>query len=484
MHRQSGRYPNNEYYVVIECLPDDQLFSPSQIAKRKFDKNLHPSAFQKMFHAIYQFGIRNGLAIEPDNCVRKPGGKPVLERDKAKLKPGERSAKWLGKTWKSKLYIEDRIAIKKFVATKLLKTLVCIQEEKENKSTMTQTKPSSKPIPITRSSRKLKLWAVALIAAILFTAGAAYNYTFLNQGYGILRADGAKAAYQFFQNRGVSFDNLFGQAWAAFRAGEYKQSEKLAKQVLTSRNLKDRARANYLLGTLKTTSGDFEEAKEYLLAAEAIYDTLQNERSLYRTHLVQAKLYLSVKDLDNANYYTNLASMNETAQSDEYFFYIQSQIAFSEGQYQQALELSLTREKLVGSDQSQMPSVYSDIGFYYGLLGYQDQCLNYTIKAESIASAQEDTNAMMYNNINMCLYLKCTMRDYGQLRESILRYARTKNEVRLMEHVYFVDKFTCPMIRTGNGHPPPPDKTHQAPGAADPIEALHQYIPDQEDEEQ
>jgi len=42
------------------------------------------------------------------------------------------------------------------------------------------------------------------------------------------------------------------------------------------------------------------------------------------------------------------------------------------------------------------------------------------------------------------------------LRLSILTFARENKEVKLMEWIYFIDKFSCPLETVGNGHPPPP----------------------------
>jgi len=221
MHRQSGRYPINEYYVELECLPDNELFTPSEIVRRKYNRKSDHESFLKMFHAIYQFGIRNGLVLNPDNCLRRAGGKPFMENGRAKLVMGERRAKWYGKTWKSKLYIEDRIALKQFVATKLVNVLAQIKENKMDD----HMKPEhadlhelvAQKAEIPKPVHKFALWKVALLVAIVLTAGSIYNYSYLNEGYAVLRKQGPRAAFEYFQNRGESYDNLFGLAWSAYR---------------------------------------------------------------------------------------------------------------------------------------------------------------------------------------------------------------------------------------------------------------------------
>lgn len=461
MHRQSGRHVNKEYYLEIECLPDEQLFSPSEIVKRKYNKRSQGEYYSKMFHAIYQFGVRNGLALKPDNGLRRTGGKQVMENGRAKLKSGERSARWYGKTWKSKLYIEDRLAIERYVQQKLVNTLTRHLEqrqlEEQAKAPVVEVvKPPKKPFS------KWRYLQIAMLAAIVFTAGTVYQYNHLQDGFSVLREEGPRAAMNFFQSRGESYDNLFGTAWAAYISGDYALAESTALRVLKSPSLKDKGRAWYLLGDLKTIAGDFEAAREHLESAHAVFETLGKTKSQYRSRLALAKLCLTQKDVLNASYYANLAANMEHSRGDEYFLYIQSQIAFLNGDYQKALGFSLERETLASGDRSRLAGIYSDIGLYYGLTGNLDQCIVYTINAQSMASAQEDNSSVMYNNVNMCLYLKCSGRDNSQLKETVLTYARNNKDTRLMEHLYFVEKFECPLVQGDNGALPPPDKINSS----------------------
>lgn len=468
MRRQSGRHLNPYYYIEIELLPDDEYFSPSDIVKRKLDKKAEPESYNKMFHCIYQFGFRNGLALFPDNCVRRPNGKPVVQKNgKAKLWPGERSAKWTGKTWKSKLYVDDQEAILDFARSQLVTALQQWLAEKQQIQVMEKEHPVGKK----RSFRlKKSLWVAVFAAAIVLTAGGLYTRDYLKEGYEVLKSDGPKAAFGFFQNRGESYDNLFGKAWAAFRNGEYDHAEALANRVLKSGDDHDRARGSYLLGSLKSQQGNFEDAQEHLQAAEVIYRSLGNAKSLYRTRLVQAKLYLDLKDIDNARYYSNLAGQNPEAKDDDYFNYVQSQIAFLSRDFEMALELALYREKVFAGDHSKLAGIYSDVGLYFGFVGDLDHCLEYTLKAEKQANKVEDSSALMFNSVNMYLYLKCSMKDYHELRLSILEYAQANNDMRLQELVNFIDKFNCPVEQADNGHPPPPDWSspdNQSPTLAD-----------------
>lgn len=451
MHRQAGRHLKTEYYLEIECLPDEKLFSPSEIVRRKHDKKTDHESYTRMFHSIYQFGVRNGLTLFPDNGKRVPGGKLGMKEDgRAMLRKGERSARWYGKTWKSKLYIEDREAIKLYAQNQLVDTLrLCLDQKRREHEVAKKTGR--------RIAMKKGLWVAALVAAIVLTAGSIYNYSYLNEGYSVLRSQGPGAALEYFQNRGESYDNLFGSAWAAFRNGNNQLAEKLALQVQKSQSMKDRARASYLLGILKTNSGEYEKSEDFLLTANAIFETTGNLASQYRTQMSLARLYIAKKDVTNALYYTNLAELYSSSQEDEYFFYLKSQIAFLQNNFEGALSYALKREAFAKEDLSVLLGVYSDIGLYYGLTGYSELCLDYTFKAKRLAEKQDNDLYLMHNNINICLYLKCTMQDYSQLRETILTYARNNKDIKLFEMMYFIDKFQCSLQQSDPGHPPPPD---------------------------
>jgi tetratricopeptide (TPR) repeat protein len=344
-----------------------------------------------------------------------------------------------------------------------LKTLQAVLQERQQQEcppvVTLQEHPSYGGKPMLQFKWKKKWLLIAAVAMVL-TGASLYNF---GQGYQIMRSEGPKAALTFFQNRGETYDSLFGKAWALYRNGEYEEAKKLGNRVLQSSTLKDQARANYLLGELHTLSGDYETAREYLLTAHAMYESRGVDVSLFRTQLALAKLSLTQKELENADYYLNLASFREKSESDQIYLYLRSQLAFFYHDYEKALELTLEQEKMVGSDSSQLAGILSDIGFYFGLVGNMEKCLSYTVKAQGLASRQENGLAQMYNNINMCLFLKCSKRDYSQLREIIVAHAYGTKDMKLLEQIYFVDKFSCPIPQTNPGHLDPPDDPPPTP---------------------
>lgn len=470
MKRQSGRHLNAEYYVEIFSLPGKKLFSPAEIVHRVHNKNTDPESFTRMFNALYRFADRNGLKETPDNCVRHPDGSPATVNGMRQLLPGERRPKWYGRTWRKQFYDDDLFQFRQQYQTKLVRTFQQIALQKQQEGHAPIQVDDGQIHLVTMPKKELRMpktkikWLLIAIVLILFTAASLYNYSFLNEGYQVLRQDGPKAALTYFQNRGESFDNLFGQAWAAFRNGEYEDAEKLGQKVLKSRKDNERVRGFYLLGSLKSQQGEYEEAQEHLQAAEAIYESLGHEAGAYQTRLLQAKLFIDLKDMDNARYYANLAGQNPKAEQDDYFLYIQSQIAFFYNDFETALKFSIQRERVFSGDRSKLADLYSDIGLYYGFVGNLDECFKYTLKAEGIATELEQLTPIMFNKINMYLYLKCSLEDYHDLRLSILAYARANKEERMKELVYFIDKYSCPLIQADSGHPPPPPPDEANPG--------------------
>lgn len=458
MKRQCGRYPNKEYYLEIERLPDGQLFSPSEITRRKYDKKTQPELYTKMFHAIYQFGFRNGLALFPDNGLRQPNGKPMMANGKAKLRPGVRSARWTGATWKSHLYADDHEAIKRYAQQKLARTLRVALEWRQR----TQTAPPEHvqaPKPRWFGFKpRMRLLAAALVVGLVLTAGALYNHNHLRQGMDILRSDGPQAALSFFQNHGETYDHMFGTAWAAYRNGDYRQAEELSHKIMQSPALNDRARANYLLGDMMTIRGEYDKAHEYLLTALALYETTGKAYSQYRTYLFLAKLYVTQKQSENAVYYLNLAELTRPSAKDHYPLYLKSQVAFLKNDYEGALATAKQRVSLVKGNTSQLGGIYGDIGFYSGLIGNLDDCLKFTMKAQNIAQEIDSQKMTMYNNINMCLFLKCSLKDYEYLRDTVLNYSQRHGDAKLAEYMYFVDKFACAIPRPDPGDGEPPDE--------------------------
>lgn len=455
MKRQSGRYLNLEYYEEIFRLPEKDLFSPSQIVRRKYNKVTQPKLYRRMLSALYRYGDRNGLRDNPDNCLKAKDGKPVLVKGKPQLLPGQSRAKWFGKTWRSHFYDDDLPYFQGELQRKVAKLLGEVLDQKQKEASKPKEIKSPESFPRIKT-RRFSMLVVAFVA-IAFTAASLYNYNVLNEGYQVMRSQGPKAALEFFQNKGQTYDTLFGHAWAAYRNGNYSQAEEMSQQVLRSSVLRDKARANYLLGDLMTIAGEYEQAREHLLAAHAIYESTGKESSQFRTLLFLAKLYIAQKDFPNAEYYLNLAGLNPKAVENHFYLYQRSQLAFFNHDYDEALDLSLHREKVVGKDSSQRASILSEIGFYFGLTGELEKCLTYTTQAQGLASQQENSLALMYNNINMCLFLKCSNRDYSKLREIVVSHAHNTKDTKLMEQMHFVDKYNCPIPQTDPGHGDPPD---------------------------
>ena len=166
MRKRGGRYVTLDYYVEIELLPGNQFFSPIEIAERRFDRHTQSVEFQKMYNALRKFGDRNGLNINPDNCLRDEHRKPILENGKPKLLPGERSPRWKGKTWQSMLFDEDRRRIREYMRIELVLTLHIALEEMRGRVPTPRFPLVQKKIIDHPSNQKRKYWRWGMIAAL------------------------------------------------------------------------------------------------------------------------------------------------------------------------------------------------------------------------------------------------------------------------------------------------------------------------------
>lgn len=169
LHRISGKKVNTEYYIEVEKLPDGQLFSAQEITSRKFDRKEKKNAFYRMSQALYRFGERNGLTIKPDNCERDADNRPMIHKGKVLLKGREKRPRWYGKTWKSKLCIEDKEAILAYARHELLLALMIAYEEKLKNSAQSTALVLVKKGTICRNKEtktKKVRWLIGLAALL------------------------------------------------------------------------------------------------------------------------------------------------------------------------------------------------------------------------------------------------------------------------------------------------------------------------------
>ena len=165
MHKRSGRQLKPEYYIVLELLNDNELFSAQEIARLKFDKSTQFSGYKRMYSTVYRFGDRNGLTLHPDNAQKGENGKTRMMGGKAVLVSGDKTPKWFGKTWKSMITDEDRASILKYARVELLLALRIAMEGKQ--SNQDQFHLVVRPTAIVTPEKKAKKngWNYPLIFA-------------------------------------------------------------------------------------------------------------------------------------------------------------------------------------------------------------------------------------------------------------------------------------------------------------------------------
>ena len=296
---------------------------------------------------------------------------------------------------------------------------------------------------------------VAIAFGLFCTAAGIFNYGTLNDGYRILSKIGPKAAYDYFAHRSESLDNTFGKAWTLFQLGEYGESEQLVEIVLKSTKMKHQADSFYLLGNIALRRGEYINAIETLDTAAIYYSRIDQSRGIYLATLSMANCYLLMDDAANGEFYLNKAMQIDPSQSSDLLLVLRSKLEFLNGNYQEALDLNLQRLSTFQNGQLS-GGVYSEIGFYYGLLGDMEKALSYTLMAQQIAQQSEDVVLIHYNQVNWLLIYKCAGQDHAAFRESLLNWAEERKDTRLKKQIYFVDKFHCVFKRTDPVFPPPP----------------------------
>lgn len=301
-----------------------------------------------------------------------------------------------------------------------------------------------------------------LVATAGFTS---WQYNFLQSGFQILQSQGPKAAYDFFVKSPETPDAVFGKAWSSYRLGEFKEAEDLINQVQQFGRETDKPKINFLLGAIANEEGEFGEAEEYLLTARALYSGMEKEISLkgtFRSNMLLARMYIEKRELYNAEYSLNLASNFPESHLDNQFLYLWSRVHYLKNDFDNALEITRKRLEASGQDDSKLAGVYSDLGFYSGLVGDYENCLAYTMESQKLAGSQGNKLIHIYNQVNMLLYSKCTRRDASVELQAIEAFAFSSGDKQLKSFLYDVQKFQCPETRPdpGNNGDPPPGLTN------------------------
>lgn len=309
--------------------------------------------------------------------------------------------------------------------------------------------------PSARKPVRRGVLLVAIAFGLFCTAAGIFNYGTLNDGYQILSKVGPKAAYDYFANRSESLDNTFGKAWTLFQLGEYGDSEQLVDIVLKSGKLKHQANGFYLLGNIALRRGEYNNAIETLDTAAIYYSRIDHTRGMYLATLSVANCYLLMDDAANGEFYLNKAMQLDPSQNSDFLLVLRSKFEFLKGNYQEALDLNLKRLSTFQNGQLS-GGVYSEIGFYYGLLGDMEKSLSYTLMAQQIAQQSEDVVLSHYNQVNWLLIYKCAGQVHATFRENLVNWAEERKDTRLKKQIYFVDKFHCAFKRTDPVFPPPP----------------------------
>lgn len=172
MHKRSGRQLKPEYYIIVELLPDNELFSAQDIASLKFDRSTQFSGYKRMYSTVYRFGDRNGLTLHPDNAQKDTNGKTLMKGGKAVLVSGDKTPKWFGKTWKAMITDEDRASILKYARVELLLAFrIALEEKKRNQHRFPLVVRPTSNVPPEKKAKKNGWHYPLIFAAALVILG-------------------------------------------------------------------------------------------------------------------------------------------------------------------------------------------------------------------------------------------------------------------------------------------------------------------------
>jgi len=329
---------------------------------------------------------------------------------------------------------------------------------KRNIRTIKDCKKAIQRIIKPKRFRIPKVVLIPLMSSAFFVFSfSVYNHNVLIDGYKILTASGAKQAFEFFSSKEETVESLFGKAWSLFRMGDYKNSRRLIEVMSHSERDRIQASAYYLLGNIFLAEGKFQESIDSFKNAEHYYELSNNAGAIYLTRLNLANVYVNLEEIQNAEFYLNLASTEDQKSQNEYQLFVEAKLAFIKGDFRSALDISINRLKLLDPEESRVPGVLSDIGFYYTLNNNFEKGMLYTLEAQNKAYNSGNELVFRYNQINWILLRKCTGIDTRIDTQHLIDYANEQGDETLMKQISFVQDFDCINIeKTDPGHPPPP----------------------------
>ena len=307
-----------------------------------------------------------------------------------------------------------------------------------------------------------KLALVFLVGSVLLAATYASQSDLMEGGWHILRARGPAAAYQYFQQRvtGAKPDPrlLYGQAWTAFREGQFDEAHRLADRIETTRSSGSwRASIAYLRGSIDLGQGAYQNSEAWFAEAVALYTTGEEDANLHRALLGQAQANMDLGNLNRTAELLDLASqIDKDVINFADYFDISSRLHFWNGDYLAAMEDGILQLKAAEGDPHALSRAYSSLGFYYLLSGHLETGKRFTEAAHELIVAAGDIPQYHFNQINDLLYQKCTGADTSYLAESATRWGRNTHNPRILKFIDFVVAFDCEGQRISDGVPSPP----------------------------
>lgn len=454
MRRMTGRHLGMELALTIASLPDDELFSASEVAFTKYDPKLRRTEYERLKNKLWKLANRNGLPDNPDNCARDEEGDPLLnEHARPVLQKGERYPRYQGTTWKGLLYDEDWAAVKNAPKEATSSEIHQVQETppsspvssptasapKENATaSVTPLSPDSPELPeIVGKAFKAYTWrrmrrflfgplgiGILFISSSLLlpTAIGGIRHGF-DAVYAVFAQKGTAAALQMaISSKEDSLEMYFGSGWLYFMARDTHRARYIMNDILNdpSTSLHYRAKALYVLGTLELTKKEFDKAESYFNQSISAYEGLGMSEGVGRNLIELAKVNWRQNRTPEAFLIAHEAK--EILQSGGELTKLFMRLYFETSDYEKSIAYA---HRLIAEDERVFERItaYLHLGYTYTILGNDPLALEFNAKASALIESTEDKNLRFYRFVNEIAYGECKQARVDELESLVKDYA-------------------------------------------------------------
>jgi tetratricopeptide (TPR) repeat protein len=475
----TGRHLGKELAVSIASLPDEILFSASEVAYTRFDPKKTRTEYERLKNKLWKLANRNGLPDNPDNCARDDENDPLLnEHGRPVLLKGERYPRYDGSTWKGLLYDEDWAMVEAArqeqantePGSSSATDLVPAQTAPENSVPSKAATPVAAKVAQTAPAlsadypelpdivgkafqaytwRKIRRFFLGPSATIM---GLLLSTLILPAAVGGMR-HGFDAILAVYEKQGTAaaltmaicskdegFEKYFLSGWLSFKVRESDQSYRIMKDIINDPDAGDyyRAKALYVLGSIELNGKRFQAAEESFQASMHLYQNMGMDIGVGRNQIEMANVLWIQGYLDEAFELARAAERTVTTGIEVDKLYMR--LYFQRGEYQKSIDYAY---KMLKDDRVVIQATaWLHIGFTATVMGNDPLAREANLKASALIESTGDVNLRFYRHVNEIAYNQCRMTSTDELVAVVTKYAVEKDELLLLDQMSDA-KFLC-----------------------------------------